>query len=333
VSALRRYAYAQARLRARTARLLTRPQLELLAAHPTPDALERELDALGHPEQPAALLAAYAEVAAMLDGAPRQVVLRLRGSHEAENVAVLLRARAQGLSYEAVADLLLPVGELRPGPEARAFLEAPSLGEAVERLAPEPFGAALRRLVAAARGEEPERFRLEAVAFREAYEALWRASGELDATDRAAATRVLGTKLDAVNLVRALRGRRQHGLTPEEILAFAIRGGRHLGPRERAILAHEPLEEWSRLLAATPYAGPLERCAGSASALEAALARVVARAALRELAAPPFSIGLVLAHCVLLAVQTADLRRVAEGVRLRRSAAWISAGLVTERAA
>jgi vacuolar-type H+-ATPase subunit C/Vma6 len=330
---LRRYAYAQARLRARTARLLTRTQLELLAAHPTEAALERELDALGHPEQPARLLAAYAEVAAMLEGTPREVVLRLGGPLQAENLAVLLRTREQGLAYEAIEDLLLPAGELGPGPGARAFLEAPSLAEAVERLAPEPFGDALRRQVAAARGEEPERLRLESVAVREAFEAIWRAARRLDASDRAAATRVLGTKLDAVNLLRALRGRRHHGLAPEEVLALAIRAGQHLGPRERAVLAHEPPEDWARHLAATPYAAALERCAGSASALEPALARVVARAALRELVAPPFSIGLVLAYCTLLAAQSADLRRVAEGVRLRRGAAWIGTGLVTERAA
>jgi len=66
--------------------------------------------------------------------------------------------------------------------------------------------------------------------------------------------------------------------------------------------------------------------------VETALNHVVLAAAKRELAGPPFRIGLVLAYLVLIELQAGDLRRVLEGRRLGRSAEWVCSGLVSEDA-
>jgi vacuolar-type H+-ATPase subunit C/Vma6 len=331
-SALSRYAYVQARIRARVARLLSRRQLEMLSEAADEPALERELVALGHPERISTLLATFDDVLDLLGGAPHDLVDRYRGRYECENLKLLLRAVERRIPFDEVWTLLHPVGALGQEPVARAVLEADSLPEAVERLPARPFGELLRRRLRAGGSRSVERFWLETLAEREAYEAVWRTVDSLDVSDRVAASRLLGTKLDCVNLVRFLRLVGHHRLAPEELLALAIRGGRHLGASERAVLAHQPPREWSAHLAHTPYASALAHF-DSPAALEAELARVLARRAERGLAGPPFQIGLVLAYLLWLEIQCADLQRVLQGKRLHRRRDWIVSGLASERSA
>jgi vacuolar-type H+-ATPase subunit C/Vma6 len=329
VSAVQRYAYPQARIRARLARLATRPQLDELAAS-SPEAARQELARLGWEDPDRAMLGAFGQVLEMLGGSPREVVVRYRARYECENLKILLRAVERGVAYGEVAPLLHRVGALGPGPAAQEILAASSLPEAVSRLDPHPFGRALRRPLEGARRPAAERVRLEALAEREVYEAVWSALDGLDAGDRSRAAVLLGVKLDCVNLLRGLRLRRSHGLSAEEVIAYAIRGGRHLGARERAVLAHEPIDSWASQLAATPY-GPALASAGTPWKLEWELARVLEAAARRELARSPFSLGLVLAYLILVELVAADARRVGEGKRLGRAASWVDAGLVTGR--
>ena len=331
-TAVRRYAVAQARVRARLARIVDRRALEGMAAVPDADSVLRALEARGRPDARESVLAAFDDVLGMLQGAAREVVARYRDRHEWENLAVLLRAVERGLGPEDVLPLLQPVGALGSAPLARAVLRADSLTGAVARLPALPYGDLLRRVAAAAPRGSVTRFRLEAVAEREAWERAWRAVSALDAVDRRSAARVLGTRLDCVNLLRFLLLRTEHGLAPDELLALAVRGGYRLGRQERAVLAHEPPAAWSSALAHTPYAGALAP-GDDAVAVEAELRRVVAAAARRELAGTPFRIGLVLAYLVLLEIQAGDLRRVLEGRRLRRSTEWILAGLAGPRRA
>jgi vacuolar-type H+-ATPase subunit C/Vma6 len=196
----------------------------------------------------------------------------------------------------------------------------------VARLDPEPFGALLRRHAQAAGAAGAERFRLEAAAERAVWEGIWDAVQALDPPDRRAAARLVGARLDVANLLRALRLRAQHGLGPEEVIAYAIRGG-SFGPEERAVLAHEPVESWAARLAGTPYARALEEVERPWR-IERELARLVVREAQRALVGSPFSIGVVLAWLVLLESQADDVRRLLQGRRLRRDEAWIRAGLV-----
>jgi vacuolar-type H+-ATPase subunit C/Vma6 len=327
-SALRSYAYAQARVRARLGRLVGRRALEALAAAPDEAGVLRELEARGRPDLDESVIRAFDDVLAMLAGAPAEVVARYRDRHEWENVAVLLRGAERGLPANEVLPLLQPVGELGTTPAGRMVAEAGSLEEAVARLPAQPYGELLRRVVAAAPRGAVERFRLEAVAEREAWERIWRAVESLGTTERRSAARVLGTKLDCVGLLRFLRLRSERGLGPEELLALAIRAGHRIGQRERALLAHQPPSEWSSRLSHTPYAGALEAWR-DATAVEAGLSRVVRAAARRELAGTPFRIGLILAYLLLLELQASDLRRVREGRRLGRSAEWVCSGLVS----
>lgn len=330
-SALARYAYGQARVRARLARLLPRQQLDTLAGHPDESSLRAELASLGFERPSDGVTAAVADLETMLEGAARDVVLAYRARFECENLKLLLRAIERGLPWAEV-EPLLAAGTLGPGRRAEELLGSSSVAEAVARLDRAPFGDALRRQVraAAVRSRPPERFRLELVAEREAYEGIWRAVGALDAADRRAATRVVGVELDAANLVRALRMRLYHGLGPEEVLVYAIRGGLHLDDRKRAVLAHEPIESWAAQLASTPYGAALA-AAGATPRLEHELRRVRARAAERALSGSPFQIGLMLGYLVLVEIQAGDLQRILEGIRLRRSEEWLRAGLASTR--
>lgn len=313
-SSLRRYAYVQARLRARMARLLTRRELEMLAAHPDEDAVRSELAAAGRGPEPAAAVGAFDAVLAMLDGPPAEVVRRYRERYDAENLKLLLRARERGLGWNEVEPQLLPVPALGPGRTARDVLEAPSLADALAHLPPAPFGEPLRAHLRAAGGRAPERIHLELLAEREVYDRLWDAVLVLPPADRRAAVRVLGTRLDVVQLVRAARLRVHQGRSAEEILVYALRGGRALGSAERAVLAHEPPERWAAALSRTPYFRALED-APSPARLERALAPLVAREARAALRGSPFHIGVPLAYLVLVEAESADLRALCAGKR------------------
>jgi len=330
-SPVRRYAYAQARVRAWLSRLLTRQQLDTLAAYPDESSLHRELLELGWVQPTAAVLAAFEDVLWMLEGEPRAVVAAYRVRYECENLGILLRALERRRSYDEVAPQLLAVGALGPGRRAEDLLQSATLADAVARLDSSPFGDALRRQVraAAARAQPLDRFRLELVAERDTYEAVWSAVQALEGADRSSAAAVLGVELDCVNLVRAARLRCHHGMSPEEVLAFAIRGGLHLDATRRAVLAHEPVETWAAQLASTPYGVAL--AAADSPLLELELRRIRAHIAERALSGSPFRIGLVLAYLVLLEIQAADLQRLIEGRRLGRPEAWLRAGLATRR--
>jgi vacuolar-type H+-ATPase subunit C/Vma6 len=331
-SALRRYAYAQARVRARLAGLLTRTQLELLASYPDEPSLRAELAAAGRSADGRDLFRSYEGVLDMLEGPPRALVERLRDRYAAENLKLLLRARERGLAWPDVERLLLPEPVLGAGRTAQEMLEAPSLRDALERLPAEPFGEALRRHAEAAARTGPERFRLELVADREVYERLWGALLALAPSDRPSAERLLGTKLDCVNLSRAARMRVQHELAPEEVLVYAVRGGRFLGALERATLGHEPVERWSSALAHTPYARALVD-APVPPRLERGLAPLVAREARRTLRGSPFHVGVPLAFLLLAETELADLRLVVEGRRFGWSETRILEQLATGRTA
>jgi vacuolar-type H+-ATPase subunit C/Vma6 len=331
-SPLRRYAYAQARIRARIAGLASRRQLEILASYPDETSLRAELAAKGHAVDEASMLRAFAWVLDLLSGPPAEVVRRYRDRYAAENLKLLLRARERGLAFTEVEPLLLPLPEPGRARLARELLEAPSLADALARLPAQPFGEALRQHARAAGAREVERFRLEAVAEREVYERLWNAVLALPPADRRAAVRLLGTKLDCVSLARFARLRAYHGLGAEELLVYAIRGGRALGAAERAALAHEPPERWAGALARTPYARALAE-APSPPALEHALAQLLAREARAALRGSPFQIGVPLGYLVLVETECADVRALLAGKRFAWDAARIAEGLASDLAA
>jgi len=328
-SPLRRYAYAQARLRARIAHVLTRRELELLASHPDEASVRAELAAAGRGADPAIVLRAYEGVIAMLDGLPAEVLRRDRARYAAENVKLLLRARERGLGWAEVEPLLLPVPELGPGRVARDVLEAPQLADALAQLPPAPFGDPLRAHLRGAGGRAVERIHLELLAERAVYERLWDAVLALPEPDRRAAVRVVGTRLDAVQLVRAARLRVYQGRSAEEILVYAIRGGRALGSAERAVLAHEPPERWAAALARTPYARALAEAASPAR-LERALAPFLVREARAVLRGSPFHIGVPLAYLVLVETECADVRALCAGKRFGWPEARIAEALASD---
>ena len=329
-SALRRYAHLKARVRARLARLPGRRHLETLAAYPDELSLRRELAAFGATTDLGAVLAAFDVVLSLLEGAARDVVESYRARYECENLKLLLRAVELRAPYDEIRPLLYAVGDLGPGDKAQELLMAQTLVDAVSFLPPLPFGLVLRGHIRAAGASGAERFRLEAVAEREVYERLWESVGRLDRGDRESATRVLGTKLDCVNLGRSARLRVYHGLAPEEVLLYAIRGGRFLGFAERAVLAEVPPARWSAALAHTPYRAVLAE-AETPPALELSLERLLAREVSRELSRNPFRLGIPLAYLILEETLAADLRRLCEGKHFGWSESRILEGVVTER--
>lgn len=317
--ALRRYAALQARVRAWSAALLDRRHLEMLAGYPDAEALERELAALGWGERSAPLRRAFERILKALEGPPHTLVALYRRRYEVESLKALLRAAELGLPFEAARAHLARAGAWPEETEARALLEAPSLAAAVERLAPEPFGEALRRHLRAHGRDAASRLHLECVAERDVWDAVWAAVERLDRGDRPGARALLGAKLDAVKLVRALR-LRERELTPEERDLLLPRGGAHLAaPRAHAALAREAPERWPAHLERTPYARPFAE-AEDPAALERRLEETVARAARRALAGPPFRIALPLGYLLLLEVQASAIEQVAAARRFGRAA-------------
>ena len=236
--ALARYAFINAKLRARLSLFLTDEQLRQLAAAKDLEtlygmlgqtrygALARELS---HTEDMVTVefrllrdeLNTYQMVLEHTRGVPRRVVETLMSRHEAEKLKVLLRLwhtkdpRAEHLAFPGVICYVLPVESIR---------HARSLEELIELLDGTPYARALKRAAAAyaARGNL---FYLESALDVDYYDRLWAAINKLSFGDRERAKALVGLEIDIENVRWMLRLQHYYKMPLGEMLALLIPNG------------------------------------------------------------------------------------------------------------
>ncbi len=312
---LRRYAVANARVRALLSALLGRAALEALYSHPSPEAM---WEALGRTPYPTGVATAAVPGAALLyrlfqvgrlvletlEGPERRLLHLYLLHHEVDDLLVVIRAVYRRLAPETVA------GRLHTPPAiatvaARSLLDAADLRDLQRRLGDTPYADSLR--ISMHRLESAGPFALEVALELDYWDRLWAAIESLQAEDRVRARHLLGILLDLINLSWIARYRDVLGLAPEEVLNYTVRQGRWISAEIRAELARTP-HRWSAL-ERTPYA-PLASLAESDrfETAASALWRFLARETQRMLAQYPFHIGVPLAFLLAQEIEIRDLR-------------------------
>lgn len=236
--ALARYAYINAKLRARLSLFLTEEQLRQLAAAKDLEALYGALGQtryaalareLSHTEDMVSVefrllsdeLATYRLVLGHTRGAPRRVVETLMTHHEVEKLKVLLRLwhtkdpRAEHLAFPGVICQPLPSESIR---------NARGLDEVIDLLEGTPYARPLR-MAAAAYGARQNVFYLESALDVDYYERLWASIARLGFGDRARAESLVGLEIDIENLHWMLRLQHYYKMSLGEMLALLIPNG------------------------------------------------------------------------------------------------------------
>jgi V/A-type H+-transporting ATPase subunit C len=338
---LRRYAAANARARALLGSLLGRRGLEALYGYPTPAAL---LDALartpygvspGSEQVPeSAVLGRLATVGrALLRLLPENERAFVRAyllQHEVANLKLLIRAVAAELSWAQVAPYVVALPGIATV-DVHTLVEARGLRELADRLAPTPYGSALRG--ALHRLREAGAFALEVALELDFYERLWAAADTLRPADTLRARRLLGVLFDVLNLNWIARYRDTLQLSPEEILNYTLRQGRWINFPLRRQLAEDGSVPWHVALARTPYARLLEDVPHGQGfdAASTRLWRFLGAEALQALRGYPFHIGVLLAFLITQSIELRDVQVLLAAKSLAQPAAEVFGQLATLR--
>ena len=313
---LRRYAVANARVRALLSTLLGRGGLESLCSYPTADAA---LEAMAHTPYGSAVEALATSdqgflnrlgevgrtVVNVLHDPERAFVRQYLLHHEVRSLKNIIRGVARGLPRQDLLAYLV----VWPGVTTVAPDELTGVGdlrELVERLGGTPYGTAMH--AALHRVDTAGPFALEVALEIDYYERLWASAATLRPTDRRRAQHLLGILFDILNLAWISR---YHALqlSPEEILNYTLRQGRWITPDVRRLLVEDHGASWPAALTRTPYANLLsDASARGFDAAAVALWRLLAGEIQRMLAGYPFHIGVPLGFLLAQEIEIRDLR-------------------------
>jgi len=315
---LRRYAAANARVRALLSTLLGRGGLQALCGYPSSAAVRAALlrTAYGAPPPDAGisdryLLARVADVGRavleLLDDPERAFIRQYLLHHEVDSLKILIRGVAGHLPSPMLATHLTAWDGI--GTIALAKLAgATDPRTLVERLADTAYGPALH--AALHRLDTAGSFALEVSLELDYYDRLWTATATLHASDRDRARHLLGILFDILNLSWISR---YHALSlsPEEILNYTLRQGRWITLNIRRLLAEQPGTQWGAVLGSTPYAAFLaDAAARRFDTAAVALWRFLAGEIQRTLMGYPFHIGVPLGFLLAQELEIRDLRVV-----------------------
>jgi V/A-type H+-transporting ATPase subunit C len=243
----------------------------------------------------------------------RFLMVQIYHRYEVDNLKALMRGIERGTAWERVRYVLFPLGSFTTL-DAEGLMEAEGVGAAVERLRDTPYydtlSHAMKRYTA-----EGSLFPLEVALDLDYWRRLWRDLDRLTGTDRAQARRIVGSLLDATNLMWAIRYRVNHHLSEEEIINYTLPFGYRVHDEDvRAIAAgadvaqvvtrvYPDLEGVSELLK-EPQAGLPQ--------MEAQLQRYVVKECRTAFVGYPFHVGVPAAYLILTEFEIQDLTVLVE---------------------
>ena len=253
-------------------------------------------------------------------GDARRVVAKLHRRHEVNNIKAALRGIAttrqdndQAAVWTRIQPLLFPLGDFSSLP-LEQMTEAGGIAAAVELLKGtpyhEPLAFALKRYSA-----EQSLFPLEVALDLAYWRGLWQEAQKLSGEDRRQAARVVGTLIDANNLMWAIRYKVYKQLSEEELINYTLSIGYRVRDSDiRAIAAGgEIAAVVSRLY---PELGDVMVLQDDLKAdlpqLETELKRAMAKRCLAAFLGNPFHVGLPLAYLVLHDLEVQDLTTLIE---------------------
>jgi V/A-type H+-transporting ATPase subunit C len=251
---------------------------------------------------------AFDVIVHLVPGTARALVTQLYRRYEVDNLKALLRGVERGASWDRVRYVLFPLGEFTVL-AAQRIIEAESVGAAVEQLRGMPYydtlSHAMKRYTA-----EQSLFPLEVALDLEYWRGLWRGIGQLPHSGQIPARRVIGSLLDANNLMWAIRYRINHHLSEEEIVNYTLPFGYRVHDEDiRAIAAGADIASTvSRLYPGLGNVGPLiQEPQSGLPELEVRLQRLNVEVYRATFAGYPFHVGIPIAYLLLAGMEIQDL--------------------------
>jgi vacuolar-type H+-ATPase subunit C/Vma6 len=345
--ALGRYAFINAKLRARLSLFLTEEQFRQLAAAKDLETLYGLLGQtrygtlareLSHTEDMVSAefrllsdeLATYRMVLEHTRGVPRLVVETMMTRHEVEKLKVLLRLwhtqdpRAEPLAFPGVICRPLPAESIR---------HARSLDELIALLDGTPYAQPLR-LAAPAYAARGNLFYLESALDVDYYARLWAAIGKLGYGDRQRARSLVGLEIDIENIRWMLRLQHYYKMPLGEMLALLIPNGtvvdepfvRHAssGADFKGIVGRAV----GGLVSEFPDVLPVETEVASLEMMEEVLWHYYLSGVWHGLHGYPFTITTVMGYLKLAEVERRNLACVLNGKRYGLEPAEIERNLI-----
>lgn len=259
----------------------------------------------------------YQKVMAFTGGKVRALLLTWWRHFELENLKALLRGFEQNMPPERIDRFLIPLGERFTLPWDALLLEH-SLDSLIDRLANTRYGKVLRAAYPLYQ-RDGSLFVMEIAADIRYYRDLAAAIMRFRGDEGKDARRVLGTRLDMLNILWAFRHRIYYNLSPEEIINYTLWNTIRtdtdlirditLGASAPDILARvwgEGAFDLSSLEGAESEAEMMLE-------LELILQRYWRSLAMRALGGYPFRLGTLLGYLVLAELEAHDLVTVLEG--------------------
>ncbi|MFN2269275.1 MAG: V-type ATPase subunit [Anaerolineae bacterium] len=259
------------------------------------------------------LAAAFTAIVQLAPAPTRSLVNRLCRRYEVDDLKALLRGIETGTPWEQVNFVLFPLGAFTELP-GREMVEAESVAAAVELLRGTSYydtlSHAMKRYA-----EEQSLFPLEVALDLAYWRDLWRSVGQLSNASRMPGRRVVGSLLDANNLMWAIRYRVNHRLSEEEIINYTLPFGYRVRDEDiRAIAAGADIASIvSRIYPEVGDVAPLLREPQSGiPELEVRLQRYNAGVYRNAFLGYPFHIGVPAAYLLLAEMEIQDLTMLLE---------------------
>jgi vacuolar-type H+-ATPase subunit C/Vma6 len=279
------------------------------------------------------LAAAYDKLIQLTPEPGRALLAQVWRGYEVDNLKATLRGVERGESWAHVRYLLAPLTgvALLKASDIERMLESGSVARAVERIRHTPYYEALSHALDRYQ-QEGSLFPLEVALDLEHRRALWRMIQGLEGVDRAHALRLLGTMVDADNLLWAIRYRVYHHLSEQEIINYTLPFGYEVHDQDIRAIARggeiEPvLERAYRNVDGLAQISFLDARAGLQK-LERALAELLVKRCRATFVGEPFHVGLPIAYLLLSEQETRNLTSVIEAKASRLSREALEAMLV-----
>ncbi len=263
---------------------------------------------------------AYISVIGMLSGPARALLTQLYRIFEVDNLKAVLRGIATGASWDQVRYVLFPLGSFAVIP-AQEMVEAESISAAVDLLRGTPYYGTLAHALERYTAEQ-SLFPLEVALDLDYWRTLWSDISRLSGRDREAAMRVVGSWLDATNLMWAIRYRVYHHLSEEEIINYTLPYGYRVRDADvRAIAAGADVAQV--VARAYPDLGNVEPLIQEPRRglpeLEILLQRRLVRQCHSAFLGYPFHVGIPAAYVLLNELEIQDLTVLIEAKAMRMS--------------
>ena len=332
------YAAISARVRAKSAELLTPRDMARLSEAPDFASLFNSLKATAYGpylenlkdkdvaprrvilEAKRRLAESFDSVVQMAPVETRPLVKQLFRYFEVGNLKAVLRALvtvftgdANSGLWERVRDVLFPLGAASVLP-ARAMVESGSIASAVELLHGTPYEDAMSFAMKRFSSEQ-SLFPIEVALDLTYWRHLWAEAMKLTGPDREHGVKIIGALLDMNNLMWAIRYKVYYKLSEEEVINYTLPFGYRVHDSDiRAIAAGADIAAVvARIYPSIPdVSGLLEEPQTGLPRLEVMLKRELLKQCLAAFVGSPFHIGLPLAFLVLSDLEVQDLTVLTE---------------------